>query len=93
MDQQIILNVVYPPGHGAASKEKAFQLTDTIAELVATAIEGTTLEAAHLMVVAEANGSAQYLNASNRLKEFNLSQKVKKGEKGGKHASGGAPRL
>ena len=39
MEHNLVLNVVYPPGHGAQSKEKTFVLSDTIASLKAKAVE------------------------------------------------------
>ncbi len=69
----MLLNVVLPPGF--ASKEMMFQLGQTIGQVVQQAVAGLPLQPQDLLAVAEAGGSAQYLNASTPLKEFNLSQK------------------
>ncbi len=71
--EPMLLNVVYPPGFPA--RELTFQLGQTIAQVVATAIAGMPLQARDLLVVAEAGGSPQYLHMGTALKEFNLSQK------------------
>lgn len=37
--ESVILNVVYPPGHGAQSKEKTFLFSDSVATLAVKAVE------------------------------------------------------
>jgi hypothetical protein len=70
----MLLTVVYPPGF--ARREMTFQLNQTINQLVQAAVQQIALPADGLLVVAETSGgTAQYLNKSTPLKEFNLSQK------------------
>jgi hypothetical protein len=71
----MLLNIVFPPGFPRC--EKTFQLNQTIGQVVAASVAGTSLSPSSVLVVAEtsAGGTPQYLNENTPLKEFNFSQK------------------